>query len=191
MAKKDEPLPGWMIVLGVAAALAAAFFGARKKPSPPKRASAAPEAPAYRGIEAPPPPPAEPEPEPAPGPIEWRSFAPPKVAVPALLPDMPDKRPATEAQAAAVLRLGLAVENLTFGQANAVLSARDYAETLIARTPRIEPASARMRLIQWLVEDEARIVYVMDWSWHTRNHDTRRVPRDEFRAAAEAHLATL
>lgn len=189
MAKKDDPLPGWMIGFGVAAALAAAFFGARKKPPPAPRGSADPEAPAYRGIEAPAA--APPEPEPAPAPIEWRDFAPPKIAVPAKLPDMPDKRPATEAQAAAVLRLGLAVENLTFGQATAVLSARDYAETLIARTPRIEPASARMRLIQWLVADEARIVYVMDWSWHTRNHDKRRIPRDEFRAAAEAHLATL
>jgi hypothetical protein len=130
------------------------------------------------------------EPGPAPtAPVEWRDYAVPKVTVKAKLPDMPDRRPATEAQAAAVIRLGLDVEALTFGQANAVLSARDYAENLIDRTARIEPAASRMLLIQWLVEDADRIAYVIDWSWRTRNHDVRRLPRDAFRAAAERFLA--
>jgi hypothetical protein len=189
MAKKDDPLPipGWLIGVGAIVIAAVAVLNGRK---PSEKASKArqttvdtDELPKTSLNELPPLPSIS-------VPVEWRDYVPPKIGVKALLPDMPNKNPATEAQAAAVARLGLDVENLTYGQANAVLSARDYAETLIDRTARIEPATSRMLLIRWLVEDAKRIEYVMDWSWRTRNHDVRRIPRDAFRAEAEIYLAS-
>lgn len=155
----------------------------RGRTSPPEVER--PDFPQPRAVIDPPPP------EPPPAADIWRGYAPPVIPPALALPDLPGGRPATVAQEAAVARLGLRAEGLTYGQANVLLSARDYADTLIARTARIEPASARMRLIRWLVEDAGRITYVTDWSWHTRAHDIRRVPRDDFRAQAEAYLKTL
>ncbi len=189
MSKKSDPLPipGWLIGVGALAIAAVAALRERKPNEKASKARRTPvdenEPPEIRLNALPPLPSMSVS-------VEWRDYVPPKMAVKAFLPDMPNKNPATEAQAAAVTRLGLDVENLTYGQANAVLSARDYAETLIDRTARIEPATSRMLLIQWLVEDAKRIEYVMDWSWRTRNHDVRRIPRDAFRAEAERFLAS-
>jgi hypothetical protein len=105
------------------------------------------------------------------------------------LPDDPGGAPASERQRSALRRLGIVdAATVTAEQANVLLSARDYADTLIGRTPRYEHPVARYKLLAWLIATEARRAYVVAWSWRTRNQDSRRMPRDEFRAAAEDFL---
>jgi hypothetical protein len=126
-----------------------------------------------------------------PPPIDWATVESPAQSLTIAVPVDAEGREATEAQIRAVANLGIEVEGLTFRQANGILSARDYAQTLIARTKRIEPAVARILLICWLMEDPARADYVLEWSWRTKDQDSRRIPKDEFRETAERFLATI
>lgn len=105
------------------------------------------------------------------------------------LPDDPAGEPATDKQVAALRHLGIAeTEGITFRQASLLLSAREYADTLAKRSPGHEHPIARYKLLVWLIATEERRKYVAAWSWRTRNQDSRRMPRDDFRAAAEDFL---
>lgn len=100
-------------------------------------------------------------------------------------------QPPTEAMVAAARQLGVDPAGLDFEQVSTVLAIRDYVLTLAERTHTQETPAELLALIANLVNDPSVHTWITAWSWQTRNHETRRVPRDALRARCEAFLRAL
>jgi hypothetical protein len=100
-------------------------------------------------------------------------------------------QPPSEAMIAAVQQLGVDPAGLDFEQVSTVLAIRDYVLTLAERTHTQETQAELLALIANLVNDPSVHTWITAWSWQTRDHETRRVPRDALRARCEAFLRAL
>lgn len=100
-------------------------------------------------------------------------------------------QPPTDAMLAAARQLGIDPAGLDFEQIGTVLAIRDYVLTLAERTHTQETPAELLALIANLVNDPSVHAWITAWSWQTRNHETRRVPRDALRARCEAFLRAL
>jgi hypothetical protein len=89
---------------------------------------------------------------------------------------------------AAVTRLGFDARGMDFETAGKLLSIRDYVFCLVERTPEKETSKQVRALLEELLNDPSVHQAIRDWSWHTRNQEVRRVPRDELRERCERFL---
>ncbi len=100
--------------------------------------------------------------------------------------------PPTERQVAAMASFGMRINETTpFRAASAALSARDYALTLTERTPEHESDLEIRMLAGALLHHEDLHNKLIAWSWHTRDQDPRRVPKDALRAWCEMFLSRI
>jgi murein L,D-transpeptidase YcbB/YkuD len=100
--------------------------------------------------------------------------------------------PPTERQIAAMASFGMRISETTpFRAASAALSARDYALTLTERTPDHESDLEIRMLAGALLHYDDLHNKLIAWSWHTRNQDPRRVPKDQLRAWCEMFLSRI
>lgn len=96
--------------------------------------------------------------------------------------------PPTEPMIAAVRRLGYDPSAMDFQRASTLLSIRDYVYCLAQRTPEQETSRQLRALIEELLSDTAVHADIRNWSWHTRNHDVRRIPKNALRWRCEQFL---
>jgi hypothetical protein len=100
--------------------------------------------------------------------------------------------PPTERQRAALASFGFRHDaTAPFRAASAALSVRDYALTLTDRTPDHESDLEIRMLASALLHYEALHNKLIAWSWHTRDQDPRRVPKDALRAWCEMFLSRI
>lgn len=97
-------------------------------------------------------------------------------------------QPPTDPMVAAVTRLGFDPKGMDFETASKLLSIRDYVVALVERTPDQETSRQIRALIEELFKDASVHQAIREWSWHTRDHEVRRVPRDELRRRCERFL---
>ena len=116
-----------------------------------------------------------------------------------LIPTLPalGEEPAGERQIAAILGIGFDGTGLTAEQANLVLSARDYAETIMLAS-RVNPwhwKECRLRVMNHLLSKPDVHAWLREWAWSQRDRgdegDPKVIPLDDLYASTAAFLVGL